>query len=207
MLKVWGRTNSINVQKAMWTVGELKLMHERIDAGGAFGRNNEPDYLAKNPNGLVPTIDDDGFILWESNTIVRYLAAKHGSGTLWPTDPAKRADSEKWMDWMMTVWNPAVFPAFWGLVRTPPEQRDAKAIEASRVKTIAALKIFEAALAGKDYVGGPVLTIGDIPMGCAVHRWFSLPIERPKLANLEAYYARLKQRPAYVAHVAGIPLT
>jgi glutathione S-transferase len=125
MIKIWGRNNSINVQKVMWAVGELKLPHERIDIGGPFGKNKEPAYLVMNPNGLVPTLEeDDGFLLWESNSVVRYLAAKHGAGTLEPADPRARARAGQWMDWQLSVASPAIFPAFWGLIRTPPEKRD-----------------------------------------------------------------------------------
>jgi glutathione S-transferase len=207
MLKVWGRKNSINVQKVMWTVGELGLKHERIDAGGAFGRNKEPDFLRMNPNGLVPVLQDGDLTLWESNVIVRYLAVRHGEGTLWPKDPAVRAQSDQWMEWMVTTINPAIFPTFWGLVRTPPEQRDAGAIEAARIKTADLLRMFDAHLANRPFAGGAALTLGDIPMGVFVKRWFALPIERPKFANVSAYYERLKQRPAFVEHVESIPLT
>src|SRR5215468_538274 len=121
MIKIWGRNNSINVQKVMWAVGELKLPHERIDIGGPFGRNKEPPYLAMNPNGVVPTLEeDDGFILWESNSIVRYLASRHGVGTLEPSDLRIRSSAQRWMDWNLTVTNAAIFPVFWGLIRTPP---------------------------------------------------------------------------------------
>ena len=122
MLKIWGRSTSINVQKVMWAIGELNLPHERIDVGGAFGRTKEPFYLAMNPNALVPTLEeDDGFTLWESNSIVRYLAAKHGAGTLEPANPQERARASQWMDWMLTVCAPAIHGLFWGLIRTPPE--------------------------------------------------------------------------------------
>ena len=124
MLKIWGRNNSVNVQKVMWAVGEIGIQHERIDAGGAFGRNKDPDYLKMNPNGLVPVLQDGDVTLWESNIIVRYLAARYGDDSLWPEDPVVRAETDKWMDWMITTINPAIFPTFWGLIRTPPEQRD-----------------------------------------------------------------------------------
>ncbi len=130
MIKIWGRNTSVNVQKVMWAVGELGLPHERIDVGGSFGKNNEPAYLAMNPNGLVPTLEEDGFVLWESNAIVRYLAAKYGAGTLEPSDMRARARASSWMDWQLTVAAPAVTPVFWGLVRTPPEKRDHAPIEA-----------------------------------------------------------------------------
>ena len=124
MLKIWGRNTSSNVQKAMWAVGEFGLEHERIDVGGPFGKNKEPAYLAMNPNGLVPTLEEeDGFLLWESNSVVRYLAGKHDkSGVLEPKDPKQRALASQWMDWQLSVVGPAIFHAFWGLIRTPPEK-------------------------------------------------------------------------------------
>ena len=207
MLKIWGRKNSINVQKVMWAVGEIGAKHERIDAGMAFGRNKEPAYLKMNPNGLVPVLQDGDLTLWESNVIVRYLAARYGDDSLWPEDPVHRAEADKWMDWMITTINPAILPIFLGLIRTPPEQRDMKAIEAARVKAAEILKIFEDHLAHRLFVAGTTLSMGDIPMGCFVNRWFSLPMERPNLPNVAAYFERLKQRPAFVTHVASVPLT
>ena len=206
MLKVWGRKNSINVQKVMWAVGELALDHERVDAGGQFGRTKDPEYLAMNPNALVPTIDDNGFVLWESNAVVRYLAAKHTGGRLWPADAQARADADRWMDWAITTVIPAMGPAFMGLIRTPPEKRDAAAIEASRVKCADALSIFDKHISKREFAAGKSLSMGDIPIGCAVNRWYSLPIERPKMPALEAYYQRLQQRGPYKTHVM-IPLT
>src|SRR5581483_2859105 len=137
MLKMWGRKTSSNVQKAMWAVGELKLAHERIDVGGAFGKNKEAPYLAMNPNGLVPTLEEeDGFTMWESNSIVRYLAGKFDkTGALEPRDPHQKARASMWMDWQLSVFGPAITPAFWGLIRTPPEKRDAAAIAASQQKS------------------------------------------------------------------------
>src|SRR5256886_9564943 len=128
MIKIWGRNPSVNVQKVMWGVGGLELPHERIGVGGAFGKNKEPAYLAMSPNGLVPTLEEDGFLLWESNAIVRYLAAKFGAGTLEPADLQTRASASRWMDWQLTVCAPAIHPLFWGLIRTPPEKRDMAAI-------------------------------------------------------------------------------
>src|SRR5919198_1820825 len=141
MLKIWGRNTSVNVQKVMWAVGELSLPHERIDVGGPFGKNNEPAYLAMNPNGLVPTLEEDGFVLWESNAIVRYLAAKYGAGTLEPSDMCARARAGSWMDWQLTVAHPPLTPVFWGLVRTPPEKRDHAAIEAGKAKVPGAVRV------------------------------------------------------------------
>src|SRR5437588_12573952 len=135
MLRIWGRNTSINVQKVLWAIGELGVAHERIDVGGSFGKNDEPEYLAKNPNGLVPTLEEeDGFILWESNTIVRYLAAKHGAGTLEPSDPKQRADSDRWMDWASNHGGPVITPVFWALIRTPADQRNMAQITADAEK-------------------------------------------------------------------------
>jgi glutathione S-transferase len=206
VLKILGRNNSSNVQKVMWCCGELGLKVDRSDIGGPFGKNREPEYLALNPNGLVPTMDDDGFILWESNAIVRYLTAKHGTGTLWPADLRHRADADRWMDWQATAVAPAITPMFLGLYRTPPDKRDPAAIEASRVKTGEVLKILDAHLAKRPYVGGDTLTMGDIPLGIMGYRWFNFPIERPEMKNLRAWYDRLTQREAFRQHVM-IPIT
>ena len=152
MLRLWGRTTSSNVQKVMWLCAELALPHERIDAGGPFGRTQDPAYLALNPNGLVPTIEDDDFVLWESNTILRYLANRHGAHAWYPVEPRARAQVEKWMDWSSTTFGPALFNAFWQLVRTPPEQRDAGEIAESVRKTATVLRIADAQLAARAFL-------------------------------------------------------
>ena len=196
MLKIWGRINSVNVKKALWAMEELALPYHRIDAGMEFGVNKTPEYLKMNPTGLVPTIDDDGFVLWESHSIVRYLAAKHGAGTLWPTDLKVRADAERWMDWAFTFLN-AFRPVFWGLVRTPAEKRDANAIEEGRKKCAELLAIPEQGLAGKAYLAGEAFTMGDFPLGCHMQLWMRLPIERPQHPHLTAWFNRLCARPAF----------
>ena len=206
MLRIWGRSNSINVQKVLWCCGELDVPYHRVDVGGPFGGNREPEYLRLNPNGLVPTISDGGFVLWESNAIVRYLAARHGMGTLCPEDLAERADADRWMDWQLgTLW--ANFrPAFIGLIRTPPEKRDGASIATAIGKTARNLAILDAHLAGREYVTGPSLTMADIPLGVTAYRWFSLEIKRPPMANLEAWYERLCARSPYKATVM-LPLS
>jgi glutathione S-transferase len=203
MLKIWGRTTSINVQKVLWCCAELGLKYERVDAGGKFGVNNTPEYLAMNPNGLVPTINDDGLVLWESHAIVRHLARKHGQGTLWPTDEKVLADADRWMEWYSTTLWQSLRPVFWNLVRVEPDRRDMKLAEESRKKMAENLKIVESQLSSRAYLAGGAFTMADIPMGVALHRWFLLPIERPSYPKLAAYYERLKQRPGFTQHCAA----
>src|SRR5258708_15374703 len=181
MLKIWGRKNSANVQKAMWGIGELGLPYERIDIAGAFGMNKEPAYLGLNPNGLVPTLEDGDLVLWESNSIVRHLAGLHGKGTLEPADPKARARASQWMDWQLSVLGPAIHETFWGLVRTPPEKRNLSAIETSKAKTTAAIKILDAQLAKTAYMAGGHLSMGDIPVGIFGYRFHTPVPERPPI--------------------------
>jgi glutathione S-transferase len=206
MLKLWGRINSINVQKVLWALAELNVPYERTDAGLQFGVVNEPFYRRMNPNGRVPTIEDDGFVLWESNAIVRYLSAKHGAGVLWPNDPRQRADADRWMDWTTSTVAPALTPVFWGLIRTPPEKRNMASIEAEAEKVGQAFQVLEQSLEGRDHVAGKGFTMGDIPLGTFVHRWYALAVKRPKLPRVEAYYERLQERAPYRKHVM-LPLS
>lgn len=205
MLKIWGRLNSVNVKKALWAAEELGLKYQRIDAGMQYGVNKTAEYLKMNPTGLVPTLDDDGFLLWESHTIVRYLAARYGAGTLCPADLKARADAERWMDWAFTLQS-AMRNVFWGLIRTPPEQRDPKAIEEGSRKSAELLKIPEAVLARQPYIAGASFTMGDIPLGCEVQRWMRVPLVRPPLPNVEAWFERLRARRAF-AEFVDVPLT
>jgi glutathione S-transferase len=206
MLKIWGRINSVNVKKVLWVADELGLKYERVDAGMEHGVTRTPEYMKMNPNSLVPTIEDDGLVLWESHTIVRYLAAKHAAGTLCPADLRARADVERWMDWAFTFQG-AMRAVFWGLVRTPADKRDPKAIEEGRVRSNELVtNVLEKALAGRRFVGGEQFTMGDIPIGCEIQRWMRCPIERPRLPNVEAWFARLGERPAFRKNV-DIPLS
>jgi glutathione S-transferase len=204
MLKILGHRGSSNVQKVLWCCGELGVPFEQRDVGGPFGGNRSPEYVVLNPNGLVPTIDDDGFILWESNAIVRYLAAKHGAGSLCPADLSRRADAERWMDWQQTTLTVPMGVLFRALLRSPPDATEPAALDAAREKAGASWGILDRQLAKAAFVAGEHLTIGDIALGNAVHRWFKLPIERPELANLKGWYARLCKRPAYKQHIAGV---
>jgi glutathione S-transferase len=200
MLRIWGRTNSVNVKKALWCAAELGLKYERIDAGMAHGVVNTPEYRRMNPNGRVPTIDDDGFVLWESHSIVRYLCAKHSAGMLWPTDLQLRADAERWMDWAFTF-QAAMRDVFWGLVRTPPEKRNAQAIAEGCRQSAELAAMLDANLASKPYLAGASFTMGDIPIGCEVQRWMRVPIERPPLPHLEAWFGRLRERAPFLKFV------
>ena len=201
MLRIWGRVNSVNVKKVLWCAGELNLPFERIDAGMEHGVVGTPQYLAMNPNARVPTIDDDGFVLWESNTIVRYLSLKYGLGTLCPEDPRLRADSDRWMDWSTAQLSGTFREVFWGTVRTPPEKRDLAFIEKNRAATAKTLDIVDRLLGTRPFVAGDRLTMGDIPLGCYVHLWMSMPIERPAHPNLVAWHKRLLERQAFNAGV------
>jgi glutathione S-transferase len=208
MIKVWGRNTSSNVQKVMWAVGELELPHQRIDVGGAFGKNREAPYLAMNPNGLVPTLEEeDGFTLWESNSIVRYLAARHASRTLEPADLRTRALAHKWMDWQLSVMGPSLTPVFWGLIRTPPEKRDANAIAAGKSRSIEAAQLLDRQLAGTAYLAGDAFSYGDIPVGIMIYRYVQLIPERPSTPNLDRWYSTISSRPAFKSQVASVPLT
>jgi glutathione S-transferase len=209
MIKIWGRNTSSNVQKAMWAVGELGLEHKRIDIGGTFGMNKEPKYLAMNPNGLVPTLEeDDGFLLWESNSIVRYLAGRHDkAGVLEPKDAHQRALASQWMDWQLSVLGPAITPAFWGLIRTPTEKRDMAAIKASQEKTTAAAQILDARLAKTQFVAGDTFSYGDIPVGVMIYRFRQLVPDRAPMPHLDRWYASIAARKAFNDHVGSIPLS
>jgi glutathione S-transferase len=206
MLKIWGRDNSVNVEKVLWACEEMKIAYQRVDAGGQFGIVDEPDYRALNPNGLVPTVEVDGLVLWESNAIVRYLAAKHSPGTLWPNDLAIRVEGDRWMDWMNSTFWPGFRPLFWNLVRTPPDQRDAQEIEASLARSAEILGFLDAHLSNRTYIAGDTFTVGDIPMGCAIWRWMSLPIERAEYPALQRWFDTLCNRQPY-QKVVMKPLT
>jgi glutathione S-transferase len=202
VLKVWGRAGSINVQKVMWTVGELNLPHERIDAGGAFGLLDTGAFGALNPHRKVPVIDDKGFALWESGAIVRYLARKYGQGTLLPDNEHDIARADSWMDWAATaLYGDIVGTVFMGLVRTPEPERDSAAIAAGAKRAGEKLSVLDGVLAKHPYIVGGRLSIADIGVGVQMYRYFTLPVERPKLPNVERWYAQLTERPAYRTHV------
>jgi glutathione S-transferase len=208
VIKVWGRNTSSNVQKVMWAIAEIGLPYERIDVGGAFGKNREAEYLAMNPNGLVPTLEEeDGFILWESNSIVRYLAAKHKAAVLEGADLKTRALASKWMDWQLSVCGPALTPVFWGLIRTPPEKRDHAAIEDGKKKSTVAFGMMDEQLGKTAYLAGDAFSYGDIPVGIMAYRYRQLVPDRPPLRNFERWYAAISSRQAFKDQVGSVPLS
>ena len=195
-LTIWGRITSINVRKVVWAARELGLDFEHIQAGRQFGIVDTPEYRRLNPNALVPMIDDDGFVLWESNVIVRYLCAKHAPGTLYPEGLCERFEAERWMDWQQTTLNHAARDAFWQLIRTPVAERDASTLEASVAATETLLPMLAARVEEQRFVAGDRFTMGDIPLACELHRYWSLPREHAEHPSLARWYAEVSTRPA-----------
>jgi glutathione S-transferase len=198
-LRLLGRTTSGNVQKPMWLLAEMGLDHIREDVGGDFGGNDTPEYLAMNPNGRVPLLIDGDTVIWESNTITRYLAARYGGERFWIADPARRAKAEMWMDWALTTMQPQVTGLFHASVRTPKADQDAARIATLARGSVKVLQMIEGHLerTGWSWVAGNELSIGDIPIGTQLHRYFDRDNERPAMPRVEAYYARMCERPAY----------
>ncbi|MDX5626485.1 MULTISPECIES: glutathione S-transferase [unclassified Brenneria] len=205
MVTIWGRENSTNVKKVLWCAAELALPYQHIPAGGQFGRNQDAHYLAMNPNGLVPCLQDGELVLWESNTIVRYLAAQYGENSLYITDAGARANAEKWMDWSITLAS-AFGPVFINMVRVAADKRDMALVEKGMTECERLLSIADAALANQTWLSGDKFGIGDIPLGCIAYGWLNMPIERQAHPNLARWYQQLTARPAYQTHVM-IPLS
>ncbi len=202
MLKIWGRRNSINVQKVMWAVGELGLAHEHIPAGGAFGGLDTGEFGVLNPHRRVPVIDDDGTVVWESHAIVRYLAAKYGSETLWPEEPAARSFADRWTDWALGELQPTFHTGvFWNFYRTPEEQQNWPTIRKAIARSAILFRLLDRHLESHAFLAGDNFTFGDIPAGALLFRYFELKIDRPSLPQVEGWYERLKARPAYREHV------
>jgi len=201
MITLWGRANSINVQKALWTLGELGLPFEHVDAGGDAGGLDSPQFLAMNPHGRVPVLKDGETAIWESHTIVRYLCAVYAPAILCPTHPKLRAQCESWMDWTLASLQPAIMGLFWGFYRTPAPQRDANLNRRLAADAAAALEILDAWLGQRPFVAGEAFTMADIPAGTLMHRYFGMEIERPRLPNVCAWRERLAERTAYARNV------
>lgn len=202
MLRIWGRRSSFNVQKVLWLAGELGLAYEFVHAGGDFGGLDTPEFRALNPHSRIPVLEDGDLTVWESHAILRYLAARHGEGPFWGDDPGIRARAEGWMDWAQTALQPAFLGGvFWGCYRTPEAERDWPAIRASLGATTALLRLLDGVLATRPFLACDRLSLADIPAGTTLYRYFELDIERPPLPHVEAWYARLRARPAYREHV------
>jgi glutathione S-transferase len=190
-MKIWGRITSLNVRKVVLTAQWLGLRFERIDAGREFGVVDTDAYRARNPNGLVPLLEDGNFELWESNAIVRYLAAKHSLGPLYPAPLEARFDAERWMDWQQTTLNPAGRDAFIQLIRTAPASRDPSAIARSIASSEPLWDLLDHHLAHQPFIAGPHFTIADIPIACESHRWRNLPVAHPPRPNLDRWYTEI----------------
>ncbi len=200
-LTLWGRLSSCNVQKVVWLLEELALPYERIDAGGDFGGLDDPAYLAMNPHGKVPTLRDGDLVVWESEAILRYLAARYGAPDFWADDPGERAVVDQWLAWSAAALYRDWIDLFWMCVRTPPERQDAAGIEARRQRTAERFAFLDGELAGRPYIAGDGFSLADIAAGMTLYRWFEMPVDRPVLPHLAAWYARLCERPAYVKAV------
>ncbi|WP_281685187.1 glutathione S-transferase family protein [Thalassobaculum salexigens] len=202
MLTVWGRRDAFNVQKVLWFIGELGLEHRHIPAGGDHGGLDDPEFQAMNPHGRVPVIDDGGTVVWESHTILRYLAARYGKGTYWSDDPGARSRAERWMDWSGTTLQPDFLTGvFWGFYRTPEDKRDTAAVAQKLARCDAHMQLLDRELATRPWLGGDRFGLADIPAGTNLFRYFGIPIERPSVPHVEAWYRRLQDRSAYREHV------
>lgn len=205
---IWGRANSVNVQKVLWCAHEIDLKFERVDAGMAFGHNDQPHYLRMNPNGRIPTLVEGDFLLWESNAIMRYLVLAHGptdgrGATLYPAEPKLRAGIERWLDWTLSTLQPAERPVFWGLVRTPPAERDMEALQRDTDAVAKLWGMVDAQLDGRDRLEGDGFSLADLAIATYARRWFGIEgVEKPAFANLARWYEHIRTRPGFVCVVA-----
>ncbi len=197
MITVSGRNTSSNVQPVIWLLSELGLEFERLDIGGAFGGTDTAEYLAKNPMGLIPVLEDGDITLFESQAILRYIAARYGP-QFWPEDAGIRAPADQWMEWAKTTVAPnVVYKAFWQLIRTPAAERDHAILEESVTTLKHLMSIAEQQLRQCDWLAGASMTLADITFGTQLYRYYTLPIKRADLPALAAYYQRLSERQAY----------
>ncbi|MGL4858293.1 MAG: glutathione S-transferase family protein [Enterobacteriaceae bacterium] len=205
MINLWGRTNSSNVKKVVWCLEELQLPYKRIDAGGTFGGLDTPEYLQMNPNGVIPTIDDQGFILWESNTIMRYLANRYQGEKLYPMDATQRALVDQWLDWCTSTLFAPYRAYLTALLRTPPEQRNPREIKALQQQLTRYFQIVDHQLQKNEYCAGAQLTLADIALVCYSYGWFNLPGERQSMLHLERWYQQMSALPLF-NKVVKVPL-
>ncbi len=202
MLKLYGRRNAYNVQKALWTLGEIGIAFEHIDIGSNPGQLDTPEFLALNPHGRIPVLVDGATVIWESNTIVRYLAAQYGAGWLWPQSPALRSLAERWMDWELATLQSDFLALFWGYFRTPPAMRNPAALDQSLARCERHYQKLDAHLAHQPYLGGDSFTMGDIPCAVSLHRYFTMGLDIPRPGHVIAWHELLLERPAYREHIA-----
>jgi glutathione S-transferase len=206
MIRFWGRLSSINGRKVEWVLREVGAAYERIDTGREFGGIDTAEFFVLNPNRLIPVIDDDGFVLWESNAIVRYLAARYATGTLYPEPLSPRFDAERWMDWQQTTLHPAGRGAFMQLIRTPAGERNPAAIDESRAAMQPLLALLDAHLERQPFMAGNGFTMADIPVACEIHRWFGLALTPRAHPHLERWYGAVSARAA-AQPVLALPLS
>jgi glutathione S-transferase len=201
MITLWGRRNSINLQKVLWTLDELGLAFEHLDAGGAAGGLDDPAFRAMNPQGRIPVLRDGEAAIWESNTIVRYLCAAYAPDRLCPISPLERAKAEAWMDWEAALLQPAIMGLFWGFYRTPAAQRDVARIRDLEAHAGSAITILDRWLEQRRFVAGAEFSMADIPVGTLMHRYFGIEISRPDAPHVAAWRLRLEDRIGYRTHV------
>jgi glutathione S-transferase len=201
---VLGRNTSSNVQKVMWLLAEIGAACTRVDMDGTYGGNREEEYLKKNPNGVVPTLLHGDHAVWESNTIVRYIANVFPDSGLYPAGAAARAQIERWMDWQLSTFGPANVLLYQGIIRTPASHRQPDAIEKYRARNAELVAILDGVLAQHKFVAGNEFTLADIAMGPQIHRWFNLPVERPEAKHVRNWYDGLCERASFVEHVRNI---
>lgn len=201
MLEIWGRRSAFNVQKALWTIGELELPHQHVEAGGSAGGLDAPDFLALNPNGRIPVVRDGEIIVWESHSIVRYLAAKHGAGTLWAVDPAERSLADRWMDWGQSAMQPDFMQLFWSFYRTPEPKRNPRRIESAAANCVQHFELLDRHLEEHAYLAGDQFTMGDIPAATSLYRYFEMGVPTPEVPNVHRWYGELARRTAFREHI------
>jgi glutathione S-transferase len=207
-LTIWGRSNSVNVMKVLWCLAELGVDYERIDAGMQFGKNNEPEYLAMNPNGRVPTLVDGDYVLWESNSVMRYLCMEYGKGTpIYPIDPKQRAAVDRWLDWTLSTVQPVDRPVFWALIRTPMDKQDMAQIQKDLDAEAPVWAIADHQLSTRRYIEGDQFTIADIAVGAFARRWLGFTgIKKPAFPHVERWYADIASRPSFAKQLA-VPMS
>lgn len=198
---IWGRRCSFNVQKVLWTLNELGLPYEHRNAGGSFGGLDTPEFLAMNPHGKVPVLQDGSIAVWESNSIVRYLCASYGVGSLWQVSPGARSQADRWIDWSATTLQPSFMKLFWGYYRTPTDRRNETEIKAARADCSRHYRALNAHLSKQQYLAGDRFSMADIPAGTSLYRYFTMGVEVEQPPEVMNWYARLQERPAFQQHI------